>query len=127
MQRNGMGGGWMKYWGWMDYILVSSVIFAIGLVILMIIFSVSDSMESVKFIASCPGKSYQALVIELGTPSERETFSDGTEVVCWKKYHSQITTFVNTGKIITPIIHPAYISGWKAIMLEGRCISMDKL
>lgn len=117
----------MRDWDWVEWLIYSAfAVLGIGLALVIIGFVV-EARASAKFQAHCPGKSYQTLVMELGPPTEREAFPDGTEVICWKKYHEATTTFVQSGKVAVPIHNPAYISGWKAIMRDGVCRRMETL
>lgn len=117
----------MRDWDWIDWLMASFVALVVGLLAVMIISLVMNAKADEKFRASGPGKTYQTLVMELGTPTDRETFPDGTEVICWKKHHEATTTMVISGKVIMPIYHPAHTTGWKAIMRGGRCLRIDEL
>ena len=86
-----------------------------------------DHVQTEKFKQSCVNQPYQAIVMTMGTPSEREDFEDGTSVLCWKQYHGAYTSTILVGKVIVPQYHPPYISGWKAIMKNDKCISMNQL
>ena len=76
---------------------------------------------------SCVGRGYQAIVVDIGIPTERETFPDGTEVLCWRKFYEAQIVLVSNGKTSVPVYQPAYVSGWKAVIRNGRCVSMEAL
>lgn len=117
----------MRYWYWVDWVCASFLAAVVAVVIGLVCLLILDGKERARFSASSPGKSYQTLVMELGTPTEREAFPDGTEVICWKKFHEASTTYVQSGKVMVPIHNPAYTSGWKAIMRDGVCRRMEEL
>lgn len=117
----------MKYWDWLDWLMAAFCAFVVGIIVLAVMALVFDAKESAKFQRDAQGMTYQALVMKLGTPTGREVFPDGTEVICWKKYHEATTTMVMSGKVMVPIHNPAHTSGWKAIMRDGVCRRMEEL
>lgn len=111
----------------MEWLLAAAIATMVGAVAFTGIAAIVAARQSQSFRVDASGKSYQALVMELGPPTDREAFPDGTEVLCWRKYHEATTTLVMSGKVVVPIHHPAYTSGWKAILRNGRCLRMDEL
>lgn len=76
---------------------------------------------------SSVGMSYQQLVERFGAPATRETFGDGTEVVCWKTFHHGSTTYIKTGQVLVPVTSGPSVSGWKAVLKRGHAVSMERL
>lgn len=117
-----------KTWG--DYLFQIAGWFLGGLFVLAIIAFVimitgmiHEAKEKYEFAVSCKGEKYEALVISLGIPTDKETFEDGITVMCWKRYHE--SQMVMAGKV--PVQQPAYHTGWKAVVKDGICISMEEL
>ena len=119
--------GFFDWSDWFDWLVAGLCALLVAAIVGIVMLAISDARSKARFMESCPGKSYQALVMDLGSPTSREPFPDGTEVVCWKEFHPGTTTYVQNGKVMVPIQNPPHVSGWKAIMRDGVCVHMEKL
>lgn len=113
----------MRDWGWPEYVLVGVITVFLTLCGIAIVSYVQEDGKA----AECVGKTYSEVVQTYGTPTEEYRDNEGTIVVCWKQYHAAYMQPVNAGKVTTFVYHPAYISGWKAVIKSGKCVSMERL
>jgi len=116
---------------WLNYLVTTLIIVQVTLLILLILGKIIECIDSGRFQRNSIGMSYRDLVLQLGSPTDREKFPDGTEVLCWREYHKAHTTLtpVCTGSTVIQIPRStkAYVDGWKAVIQNGICINMEKV
>lgn len=78
-------------------------------------------------IESAIGLTEKDLMVILGPPSEQVSPDTYTKIVAWKKYHEGSTTYINSNNVMIPVHHPAYVSGYKAVFVNGVCTVFDSL
>lgn len=111
------------------------VVFVIAiwcLFIMLVIFFINFMLkkyEIEEFKRDSVGKSHNELVVKLGIHSDREVLSDNgaTQIIYWKKYCPEKTQMILVGKIFVPIYYPEHYYGWKAVMRNDLCISMEEI
>lgn len=116
-----------EMWDDGEYFLLSGLVLIGLLIATLCAIPIYIHRETTKIERQSIGMTYQQLVERFGAPATRESFDDGTEVVCWKKFHSGSTTYVKTGQVLVPIESGPSVSGWKAVLKRGYVVSMERL
>ncbi len=111
----------------LGWVVGSIVVILAALILFVITGCCIRAAKDAQFVKDAPGRTYQSIVMQIGPPTGRESFPDGTEVAVWSAYHPATTTYIQSGKVLVPVQNGPYTTGWRAIFRDGRCIKMEDL